>query len=156
MDAATRKRRQQAMKLLVRYTKNPKLSVDVEAEVVRACATGRLTHHVDYEAKIRQLAFNLNKVPQLAQTYTPAQLVRLDNQTMASDTDVAVWRRQWEEEIEREEFLINQQPASSESILKCRKCESTNLVTNQVQTRGADEAMTVFVQCNTCHARWKC
>ena len=153
MDDATRKRRQKAVKLLVRYTNNAKLSVDVEAEVVRACADG---HNLDYEAKIRQMAFNLHKVPGLAQQYTPTQVVRLDNQTMSVGTDVAAWVQQWEEEIAAEAFLINQQPSSSESILKCRKCNSTNLVTNQVQTRGADEAMTVFVQCNVCHARWKC
>jgi transcription elongation factor S-II len=40
-------------------------------------------------------------------------------------------------------------------LLKCRKCKSTRCDFNQVQTRGADEPMTVFAVCLDCGVRWR-
>jgi transcription elongation factor S-II len=40
------------------------------------------------------------------------------------------------------------------SGLQCRRCKSTDVAWEQKQTRGADEAMTVFCSCATCGNRW--
>lgn len=40
-------------------------------------------------------------------------------------------------------------------FFKCGRCQSTKTAFYQKQTRGADEPMTVFVQCLDCKNRWK-
>ena len=42
----------------------------------------------------------------------------------------------------------------SDGILKCR-CGSMKTSYYEMQTRGADEPMTVFAKCHTCSKRWK-
>ena len=44
--------------------------------------------------------------------------------------------------------------ASTDSFI-CRKCKSTKCTYTQVQTRSADESMTIFVTCLDCKSRWK-
>ncbi len=40
-------------------------------------------------------------------------------------------------------------------IFKCRKCGEMKCTTYQLQTRGADEPMTTFVECKVCGHKWK-
>ena len=42
------------------------------------------------------------------------------------------------------------------SLFTCGKCKSTKTTSYQVQTRSADEPMTVFVTCMDCGNKWKC
>jgi DNA-directed RNA polymerase subunit M/transcription elongation factor TFIIS len=44
--------------------------------------------------------------------------------------------------------------ASTDSFV-CKKCHSTKCTYTQVQTRSADESMTIFVTCLDCKKRWK-
>ena len=46
-------------------------------------------------------------------------------------------------------------PPTVECQIKCGRCKSTQVSVEQKQTRGADESMTVFVQCEKCGLRWK-
>ena len=46
-------------------------------------------------------------------------------------------------------------PKPVECQIKCGRCKSTQVSVEQKQTRGADESMTVFVQCEKCGLRWK-
>ena len=46
-------------------------------------------------------------------------------------------------------------PPTVECQIKCGRCKSTQVSVEQKQTRGADESMTVFVQCENCGLRWK-
>ena len=40
-------------------------------------------------------------------------------------------------------------------MLTCGKCGGSDITLRQVQTRGADEAMTVFAVCAACGNRWQ-
>jgi DNA-directed RNA polymerase subunit M/transcription elongation factor TFIIS len=110
---------------------------------------------VVYEDKIRQMYWNVKRVPGLMDQYSPGQLVCLDNATMARDTDVERWEQAFRIKLQTEEDLYNRAPVSTLSLMRCRKCKSQNIATVQVQTRGADEAMTIFNDCGNCGTRWK-
>ena len=40
-------------------------------------------------------------------------------------------------------------------LFKCGRCRGYKTTFYQMQTRSADEPMTVFVTCHTCNRRWK-
>jgi len=75
---------------------------------------------------------------------------------MAKGTDIEAWHVEFQQVLDNEDALVNRRPAVSSGHIKCRKCKSNNLTTTQVQTRGADESMTVFFECGDCGQRWKC
>lgn len=40
-------------------------------------------------------------------------------------------------------------------MFKCYKCKSVNVEIRQLQTRSADEGMTIYARCHQCGHRWK-
>ena len=40
-------------------------------------------------------------------------------------------------------------------IFRCRRCKSYKTTYYEMQTRSADEPMTVFITCHNCGSRWK-
>ena len=43
----------------------------------------------------------------------------------------------------------------SEGLYKCRKCGSKKTIQKELQTRSADEPMTIFIICLECKNSWK-
>lgn len=153
----TQTRRLRGIHLLLKLKSiTPKQVVDIESEIAKHVVFSARASEVVYEHKLKQIYWNLFKVPELLSKYSPSQLVKLDNYTMAQGTDVEQWHTQFRVKIQSEEKLTSHTPSiSSSSLVQCRKCKSRDITTNQVQTRGADEAMTVFHECNNCGIRWK-
>jgi transcription elongation factor S-II len=54
------------------------------------------------------------------------------------------WREYWETEHQ-----------SSKGMYTCKCCKSSHTVFNAVQTRSADEPMTIFITCMACNNRWR-
>ena len=65
----------------------------------------------------------------------------------------------WDELIKaksiRDMNKFNQNIESMTDTFTCRKCRQKKCSYYQVQTKSADEPMTIFVQCLTCGNRWK-
>lgn len=55
---------------------------------------------------------------------------------------------------DKNKFEINME--ASTDLFTCRKCKGKQCTFYQLQTRSADEAITTFVTCILCSARWKC
>ena len=45
--------------------------------------------------------------------------------------------------------------SKKKALFICKLCKSENVNWSQKQTRSADEAMTVFLECITCGAKWR-
>ena len=65
----------------------------------------------------------------------------------------------WEEAIKaksiRDKNKFEQNLEAATDTFKCRKCHSKKCTYYQMQTRSADEPMTIFVTCIECGNRWK-
>lgn len=55
----------------------------------------------------------------------------------------------------RKEY-INREKKNQDGFFKCGRCKSMKTTYYQMQTRSADEPMTVFVSCLNCEKNWKC
>ena len=110
-----------------------------------------------YVDTIQRLAFNLHSNPTLRGR--DADLVLLTDAQMSKGTIIEDIEREIKEsrvrfdQIVQEKYeLVNR--ASCRTALRCRRCGSGDVQCEQKQTRGADEAMTVFVTCSQCNNRW--
>ena len=56
----------------------------------------------------------------------------------------------------QKEQMIQQAVENHVGFFKCAKCKSLKTTYYQLQTRSADEPMTVYVSCLNCGKRWKC
>lgn len=63
-------------------------------------------------------------------------------------------RSDWHD-VNRAAILAQAGVKDQTGFFKCGRCQSTKTAFYQKQTRGADEPMTVFVQCLDCKNRWK-
>lgn len=50
---------------------------------------------------------------------------------------------------------VVQEIAETDSHIKCRKCKKYRVDYTQLQTRSADEPMTIYYYCRNCQFRWK-
>jgi len=55
----------------------------------------------------------------------------------------------------RKEYMNNEKK-NQDGFFKCGRCKSMKTTYYQMQTRSADEPMTVFVSCLNCERNWKC
>lgn len=95
-----------------------------------------------YEAGVYRLSCTLKYKAEEVSSWTPEQVVLEEPKPVAETV---------------REFAASNLPAppTVECQIKCGRCKSTHVSVEQKQTRGADESMTVFVQCENCGLRWK-
>jgi len=113
-----------------------------------------------YTTKILSLEFNLKnpKNPRLRKRVlhgevTPPQLVRMSPYEMFPELWEPVFERVAHKQLRRQ--LTVDVDSAPEGLLQCRKCKSKKTSFVQMQTRSADEPMTVFAYCLACQSRWK-
>lgn len=107
-----------------------------------------------YESGVYRVCTLLHLKREMLSEYTPEQLVVLelqDNKLLGEDTSSA---KPLGSSSAKPSGSIPT-PRRVECQIKCGRCKSTQVSVEQKQTRGADESMTVFVQCEKCGLRWK-
>ncbi len=80
-------------------------------------------------------------------------------QEIAFMTHQEIYPEKWEELIKaksiRDKNKFEQNLEAATDTFTCRKCKSKKCTYYQMQTRSADEPMTIFVTCIDCGNRWR-
>lgn len=83
----------------------------------------------------------------------------IKSQELAFMTHYEIAPEKWEDLIKaksiRDKNKYEQNIEAMTDIYTCRKCRSKKCTYYQLQTRSADEPMTIFCQCCDCGTRWK-
>lgn len=103
-----------------------------------------------YFSKVRSLRFNLQKYQKLLDSVvnkeiTYRTLMEMTPQEMRGETTSL-------EPVMSHKEMIQNVP---DGAFTCRRCHSRKTTYYEMQTRSADEPMTVFVTCMNCNNRWK-
>ena len=99
-----------------------------------------------YEESVYRVCAALHLKREVVASFTAGQLVANPEQLLTSATIKTA------DAVKPGPMLT---PKTVECQIKCGRCKSTQVSVEQKQTRGADESMTVFVQCEKCGLRWK-
>lgn len=146
------------------------LGCGVEAEI-----NDMFSFHSDprgYENKARKIFFSLKKNSELRQDLldgrlTVANLLQLPSEMLATRAkreqaqkereDIMMAKRNDYFQITRDETMReNGLDPNAGGEHKCSRCKGQKTSSYSLQTRSADEPMTVFVTCLTCGKRWRC
>src|SRR6056300_797396 len=113
-----------------------------------------------YKHKFLSLKTSLNENPRLKSQLIDKRLSVLDIVDMRPEELLpnGNYANQMEELIHKElrKEYIAKEVKNQDGFFKCGRCKSVKTTYYQMQTRSADEPMTVFVSCLNCGRNWKC
>ena len=124
----------------------------------------------DYHKRARALIFNFSddknphlRLDTISDKFTSEFLVTCDPKDLASKEIKQLREKMLKEGLDaaRTDFQSEQLKkkaleSGAEGFFTCKKCKSKKTTYFQMQTRGADEPMTNFVNCLDCKYQWKC
>ena len=102
-----------------------------------------------YLNKVRSIIANIKRDDSLL-SLKATDVVFMDNHTMAPK----VWEQAIANVDKMRDMMVIVREKGHEGMYQCR-CRSKNTTFYQMQTRGADEPMTVFITCHDCDSHWK-
>ena len=111
-----------------------------------------------YIDKITEILHNIRQNPNLIAH--GKNIITMSDDELAAGTIVEYIQHEALKKFKRFDQMLQDKYESLNdetyvSTLKCRNCGSSDISWEQKQTRGADEAMTVFCSCAKCKNRWK-
>jgi DNA-directed RNA polymerase subunit M/transcription elongation factor TFIIS len=65
------------------------------------------------------------------------------------------WKKLLDEKYKREIAIYEDKPEAMTDMFKCGRCKQKKCTYYELQTRSADEAMTIFITCVNCGNRWR-
>jgi len=108
-----------------------------------------------YVDRLRTIYLNLKNESLLSQIkqkeITPQALAFMTHQEFDPDH----WREHIERKIKRDSSKYTNNIEASTDLFTCKKCKSKRCTFYELQTRSADEPMTIFVTCLDCGKTFK-
>lgn len=108
-----------------------------------------------YVDRLRSIYMNLKNPGLMSQIelreITPQALAFATHQEMCADR----WTLLIERKIKRDASKYVNNIKASTDMFTCKKCKSKKCSYYELQTRSADEPMTVFITCLDCGKHWK-
>lgn len=122
-----------------------------EAEAL--CHAASNTPH-EYADQVRRAAFNLRENPRLTE-----EMVQRPDATLTSGTLLGRIESETRMRNERFDQMLHEKyeaisAGQFKSLIRCRRCGSSEVTYEEKQTRSADEAASLFFSCTTCRNRW--
>lgn len=108
-----------------------------------------------YLSRLKTIYFNLVNNPELLENLLTNKInvVNLE-QMQHQDMNPALWTNL----ILKKHQKLNAEGTNTgilTDVYVCKKCKLNNCSYYQLQTRSADEPMTIYVRCNNCSNRWR-
>jgi transcription elongation factor S-II len=171
MDNPTRKFVIEKLAEILHLTPTEDLCTDLEKCIVRHSEKRSMDRGFEpawdnhkftniYKHKFLSLKTNLVDNPKLRSQLIDRRISVLDivdmrPEELCPDGNYAT---QMEELIHKElrKEYIAKEVKNQDGFFKCGRCKSVKTTYYQMQTRSADEPMTVFVSCLNCGRNWKC
>jgi transcription elongation factor S-II len=141
------------------FPNNDKEKARMIAVDIETCMWEKFEETPQYKEKYLELAYTL-KDPANDELRDALFLGDLNGESVvnANPDDLAPSVVKEKRKLAFEELVAQRKPdvlKGCKGLFKCGKCKGDNCSYYQVQTRGADEPMTVFIQCVTCGHRWR-
>lgn len=109
-----------------------------------------------YLSRLKTIYFNLANNSELLHNLLTNQINILNLEQMQhQDMNPALWSNL----IQKKHQKLNAESSITgilTDVYVCRKCKQNRCSYYQLQTRSADEPMSIFVQCTNCPNRWRC
>jgi DNA-directed RNA polymerase subunit M/transcription elongation factor TFIIS len=129
-------------KKMVKNWKNPRL-VSIYAEKARSVVSNLMpTTYINNPNLLKRL---------IEGEFKPHELAYMKPENVYPD----VWREVSENYIKKTEHSYENRSMAMTDLFKCMKCKKNQCSYTELQTRGGDEAMTIFVRCVNCGNSWK-
>jgi DNA-directed RNA polymerase subunit M/transcription elongation factor TFIIS len=150
---------------------NEKDIQDLEKAVYNACIQDAGKYHVIcdwnyplfqklYQRKMRHICANLHpscyiQNTKLLERYKKKEFTFVDLMTW-TETEIfpELNKELAEKQFQREQRLLEGNKANATDQFFCTRCHKRQCTYYELQTRSADEPMTIFVQCVNCGKRW--
>jgi transcription elongation factor S-II len=65
------------------------------------------------------------------------------------------WQGLADEQLKRETTMLEGDPNAGSDMFKCKRCGQSKTKYWEMQTRSADEPMTIFIRCLNCGKEWR-
>ena len=114
-----------------------------------------------YINKSRSLYMNLDKSSYINNNYLIKKIFsnKFDIKNIAFMTYQELYPEHWkkllDEKYKREKAAYEEKPEAMTDMFKCGRCKQKKCTYYELQTRSADEPMTIFITCVHCGNRWR-
>lgn len=114
-----------------------------------------------YKSSARKIIGNLSQNSYVHNEHLFSKIKKgdltFDHLRTMNDTDLCphLYNEMRDRQLQREQSQLEGNKAMATNKFKCNRCEKRECTYYELQTRSADEPMTIFISCLNCGKRWR-